>query len=719
MTENELISIIKSHRRDSIGVADGELSSERAEALDHYHGRPYGNEVTGRSQVVSRDLSETVDWALPTVLRTFLQSGTLGAFDPVGPEDEDAADQEAQYTNHVMLKDNNGFMVLHDAIKDTMILKNGYTKRIWDDSEKIEEGEWTGLTMDQVVQLIQKKSYGGAEVEVIGAEVREIEIPGMPALNQAQAIQTPPTIEVVDLRLRTKCKEGKLLWMAVPTEEIRVSKKCRGTLQDSPFTEHVTKKTRTDLIEMGMDEDFVNSLPAFNEDDNDSEKYARDSVTDESDSVNGQSINDRSMDEIEFCEAYIKVDWDKDGRAELRKVVTVADRIPPGSQWNEQIYAVPITGYSMKRVPHRHVGESFDDELKDLQEIFTTLKRQLNDNVYFSNAGEVVINELANVKDFMTRTPGGLKRTKGTSPPQQNVMQLVTPAIVGDLLPVFDFYTKSKEVRTGIRPGSDMDPDILRESTKGAFLEHLNRASQKIELLTRMLAETGVKEDFQQCHAMLQRHQDRSRMVQLRGKWVEVNPSEWKERTNLTARVGLGTGNEEEKRQKLLLLTQLQQQTMAAITAPAPIYAKAHALFSDVVKTMGFDSSDKYSIAPGSPEYQEVKNTPPPPNPDMAKVQGQQQLEQMRMQMQQQTDQMRQEWEARQQAAKMENEKQLALFRAQLEAQLERERMKWKAETDMLIARMNNAAKLDAAQITAQTTLTAQQESASDNAAQD
>ena len=61
LTTRELLAIIESHRADSLGVEDGELSNERALALDRYHGRLYGNEMVGRSAVVSKDLSEAVD----------------------------------------------------------------------------------------------------------------------------------------------------------------------------------------------------------------------------------------------------------------------------------------------------------------------------------------------------------------------------------------------------------------------------------------------------------------------------------------------------------------------------------------------------------------------------------------------------------------------------------------------------------------------------------
>ena len=123
--------------------------------MDHYHGRPYGNEVEGRSAVVSKDLAEAVDWALPSIMRVFTQSGSIAEFDPIGPEDEQLAQQESDYTNQVIMRDNNGFMVLHDAIKDTLLLKNGYVKHFWEETEKVEEVPYTGLTMEQIIQMFQ------------------------------------------------------------------------------------------------------------------------------------------------------------------------------------------------------------------------------------------------------------------------------------------------------------------------------------------------------------------------------------------------------------------------------------------------------------------------------------------------------------------------------------------------------------------------------------
>jgi hypothetical protein len=587
----ELLAIIEAHRADSLGTADGELSNQRATAMDHYHGRPYGNEVEGRSAVVSRDLSETVDWAMPAIMGVFTKSGNIVEFAPIGPEDEALAQQESDYTNQVIMRDNNGFVILHDAIKDTLLLKNGYVKHFWEETEKVSTEEYEGLGLDDLTKLFAELQASGAEVEVIGQEESLIDMGGM-------------LVPVFDVELKIKRKEGKVCIIAVPTEEVRVSKRCRGSLQESPFTEHVTRKTRSDLIELGMLHDFVYSLPAYDSNDNDSETLARDSVSDESDD-DGTSINDRSMDEIEYCEAYLKVDVDGDGIAELRKVVTVGNKIPPGKEWNEPIDAVPLTGFVSKRVPHRHVGESLDDDVADLMEIKTTLYRQLLDNIYLTNNNQWVVNERVNLADFMQSLPGGVKRVRGMEPVSGSYEPVMSTPIVGQIIPVLDMIESVKESRTGINATTTgLDPDVLKQSTKGAFMENMNRASQKIEMITRMLAETGVKEMVKQVHSLLMKHQDKPRVVKLRGKYVPVNPQEWRDRTDLTVKVGLGTGNEEEKREKLMFLASLQEKLGLSFGMVGPKHA--FAMFSDIVEAIGFQMPEKYAMSPDSPEFEQA-----------------------------------------------------------------------------------------------------------------
>jgi hypothetical protein len=696
----DLIAIIGSHRRDALGYEDGGLSNERSKALDHYHGRPYGNEVEGRSHVVSKDLSEAVDWAMPAILKVFVQSGNIAEFEPIGPEDEALAQQESDVTNKVFMQDNNGFMVLHDAIKDALLLKNGYIKHFWEETESAEATQYTGLTLDEVAKLFSDLEGEGATVTVEGQDSRS---------EQIETPIGPQQIEVFDVKLRVTRKEGKVKCVPVPPEEIRVSKRCTGPLSTSPFVEHVTRKTRTDLLEMGMPRSFVDRLPAFSDQDNNTEKLSRDSVTDES-NAGGLAFIDKSMDEVEYCEAYIRVDWDGDGIAELRKVVTVANQIPPGEEWNEEIDALPISGGVPKRIPHRHIGESLDDDISDLQEIKTTLVRQMLDNIYATNNNQWLVNERVNLPDFMQSLPGGIKRIKGMEPVAGAVEPVIATPIMQQIMPAIDYIDATKEGRTGInRATTGLDPDVLKQSTKGAFMENLNRASQKIEMITRMLAETLVRPTMLAVHALLIKHQDKPMVTRLRGKFVQVNPQEWRRRTDIVLKVGIGTGNEEEKRQKLLMLTQMQDRLMPlGLVGPM----QAYSIFADMARAMGFDMPEKYAMSPESPEFQQAQQMPRPPDPivqvkqmelqaDAQKFQAETVVEHQNMQMQAELDRQKAEFNMKQEQLRSQND--VAIEQAKIQAQAELER--WKAELDAQVAlekaRIDAAAKLEIEQVKA------------------
>lgn len=710
LTDKDLVAIIQAHRRDSLGVEDGGLSNERAVALDRYHGRPYGNEMDGRSAIVSRDLSEAVDWAMPAIMRIFTQSGSIAEFDPVSENDEKQAETETDYVNQVIMKDNAGWIVLHDAIKDTLLLKNGYVKHWWEETEKIEEPCYKGLSIEQAQQLMAELQQDGAEVEIKGQD-------------ESVVMTEMGPMPVYDLELKIKRKKGKVHLEAVPCEEIRVSKKCRGSLQDSPFVEHVTKKTRSDLIEMGMEREFVDALPAYSITSTSTQQTSRDSVSDET-NTDGSSNSDRSMDEIEYCEAYIKVDWDGDGVAELRRVVTVGNEIPDGEEWNKPIPECALTGFVAKRVPHRHVGESLYDELGDLQEIKTALMRQLLDNIYLTNNNQWLVNERVNLTDFMTSLPGGVKRVEGMEPVQGAVMAHNSQPIVGQILPVVDYIDGIKEGRTGINKATTgLDPDVLKQTTKGAFMENLNRASQKVEMITRLIAETGVKEMVLRVHSLLIRYQDKQRIIRMKGKYVPVNPQEWQERTDLTVKVGLGTGNEEDKQRKLMMIADLQGKMLGPLgLVDAP---HAFSLFADVVKTLGFESPDKYAMSPESPEFKQKQSQPKPPPPEVmikqmelqaqgqlaqGQAQAQSQLEGLKAQAKQRETQMQLELQAANDARDAERETLKAGYEARL------------AEQQMLLDRYkvdeDNKTKIIVAEIQANVALSGQQAAAEAKAKQ-
>jgi hypothetical protein len=233
---------------------------------------------------------------------------------------------------------------------------------------------------------------------------------------------------------------------------------------------------------------------------------------------------------------------------------------------------------------------------------------------------------------------------------------LETPSnMIEQVLPAMDYMDKIRSSRTGLGPNmAGLDVDELQNVTKGGQLAAMSSASLKIELVARLLAE-GVKEIFTKIHGCLMRHQEGPMNLELSGKWVQVDPSQWRRRTKVNVNVGLGSGNREELRANLMMLGQAQG-AVAQLGLVGP--KQAYATFKQMAEALGFNQPEQFAMDPDSPEYQAhmqaMAQQPHPPDPkvqvaqikaqtdqqmgqldlkrDQIKAQSQQQIEQMRLQ---------------------------------------------------------------------------------------
>ena len=65
MDEARLRAIIKTQINNATGQDGGEISAVRRRLLEYYHGENFGDEIKGRSQVVSTDVSDMVESVMP------------------------------------------------------------------------------------------------------------------------------------------------------------------------------------------------------------------------------------------------------------------------------------------------------------------------------------------------------------------------------------------------------------------------------------------------------------------------------------------------------------------------------------------------------------------------------------------------------------------------------------------------------------------------------
>ncbi len=537
MTDEELLALIASNERSALGssVAAGSavgttfynsaqatttLEIDRYNALNTYFARPLGNEVENQSSVVLPELRDTVEWIKPQLMRVFVASGTPCVFDPECEEDVEQAQVETEGVNHVFMKLNDGLFIIHDFITDALLLRNGYTKTWVEDRETSKRESYSGLTQDQVMELLSDKE--DEKIEVLEQREYPIDLPASvipqpapPPPQPGQPPQPPPMppqgpMTVFDLKIRRTKKEKVIRCVCVPPEEMLISPMAKANLDESPFTCHKTEKTRSDLISDGIDAQLVNSASTGRPNWMEMDALARDVVVDQ---MTMDNPADKSMQTIEVRDVAIRCDWDGDGIAELRQVLVVGDKIAS----NEEIEESPFAAAVSKRMPHRHTGVSLYDELADIQVIKSELMRGGLNNLRLANNGRTAVDwKNCNLTDLMDSRAGGVIRTNG--PPSQVLMPFTHPSnIMEQVIPTMQYVDTWREFRTGVGKDSmGLDADALQNVTKGAALAGMAAAGLKIEMMARCLAE-GIKDTFLKIHALMVRHQDQKMQFQMRG----------------------------------------------------------------------------------------------------------------------------------------------------------------------------------------------------------
>ena len=405
MTDESLISIID--REVGSGGLNGELEDQRRKALDYYNGEPFGNELEGRSSVVSTDVMDVVEWSMPILMRIFGSGDEIGRFEPQNPDDVEAAEQATDYCNYVFFRENDGFKLLYDVMKDALLSKTGIFKIVWKEDEEVERESYEGLSdeefqllvMDDAVEVVEHTAIGGdASIQVESMDEEAM----IDSSIMSESI--PPEHNVTIMR---KVNSGKVDIEVVAPEEFYISRTAR-TIDEANFVCHRTRYTVGQLIELGFDdaEEYVSeSDQRF-----DQEYIARNFLDGTSSKMQQEGDeSDPSMREIWIDEAYIRCDWSGNGITEIRKVWKTGDRII----LNEEVDAIPFTNICPLPMPHKFYGFSIADIVMDLQLIKSTLWRNILDNIYHLNNGRFeCLDGRVNMDDLLTNRPAGVVRVK-------------------------------------------------------------------------------------------------------------------------------------------------------------------------------------------------------------------------------------------------------------------------------------------------------------------
>lgn len=594
ITEEELAALVDSEIRSARSSDNSDLADKREKALEYYNGEMNDLPVIeGRSSAVSRDVSETVNWMLPGIIRVFTASGDMVKFQPETPEDEAFTEQASDYCNHIFSKDNEGYKTLYSGTHDSLLHGNGMGKIYWDDSEICVYADYTGLTEQQVALLADEPG-----VEILAQAEGEPQI--VESVDPETGDPAEMSVPTLDIKIKRVKDRGRIKIENVAPEDFFLSADA-VSIDDARLVGLRSTPTRSELIEMGFDRERIESLTTDETATHSSTEDARHN----DEYILDMSNPDYSQETVELFECYIKVDIDGDGVSEIVQVYfTPGDQADAILDWSV-VDEHPFFEIPCRPIPHRWNAESVYDMVGDLQRIKTVATRQMLDNLYSTNMpqAEVEKDSIANMQALLNPKLGGvILKKRGSAPINWNTVPFIGQAVLG----VISYIDQVKEGRTGVsRNTMALDPETLQNQTATAVQAGRDSAYSQIELVARNQAELGWRPMFRKMLRLVIRNQDRPRTIRLRDKWVKMDPRYWNADMDCEINIGLGTGSRDRDMQMLQVIKADQVALAERLAQVSP--GEALKMLPKVVETMrkSAESAGIKAVDQFFPEYDE------------------------------------------------------------------------------------------------------------------
>ncbi len=592
MTEDELVAHLNNEIESSTGNFNTELSAQREENMEYYLGEKFGNEIDGRSEIVTTDVRDTIEYIMPSLMRIFTTHNNIAEFEPQGPEDVEMAQQATDYVNYVFNKQNNGFKVLYDAFKDALISKTGIIKHFWEEREEIKTDTYENLTEVEYQSVLANDEM---EIIELSKNIQE------KAQTDDFGTLISPEIASYDLKVKCTKKYGQVKVISVPPEEFLVSRRA-SSLENASFVCHRVKKSVSDLILEGYPKSLLDDIPTYTQNNAgyNEERQARYSYDEDSTPADEGKGPSRKV-WIDECYSYI--DYNNDGIAELRKITLGGHTILD----NVEIDSIPFSTICPLPIPHKFHGMSVADTVKDIQLIKSTIVRNILDNMYLTNnARYAVLAGQVELDDLLSSRPGGIVRMRSPNA----VTPLPTPQMSGDAFRMVQYLDQVREERSGVsKMTQGLNPDVLNSHvTTGAVAAVTESSMQRIELIARIFAETGIKDLFRNIYQLIQRYEDRKKVFYLNNKFVPIDVSRWRDNLNCIINVGVGSGSQQTKMQTMsgimtIIQGLIQNGGMNTMVTPQNIYNAV----SEFITQSGYKNPDMFVANPA--------NMPPPQPP--------------------------------------------------------------------------------------------------------
>ena len=577
MTETEINGIVREALMDAVDFVESEIAPDRIRSQRYFDGEVDIGEEEGRSTVVATKVRDTVRAIKPSLMRVFLSTDRAVEYVPAGPKDVQFAEMATKYMQY-KFSELGGYRIINDAFHDALVKKVGIVKAYWDTYTDQEIYEYNDLNDQEYSVIVNEDGVDVLEHSV--TQSMEIDPMGM-------QMEMPRH----DLKISRSTERGDMCIESVPPEEFFVDRGAKR-IEDSYVVAHRTQMRVSDVVAMGYDFEEVSELTGLSTADttaNEEEFERRGYDT----AYTQENVQDPSMRLVAITEAYMKIDVDGTGVAQMQRCIMGGDDYQLLSV--EPCSEVPFAVFEIDPEPHTFFGRSIADLLMNEQDASTMMLRGVLDNVALTNSPQrEIVDGQVNIDDLLNNEIGGIVRTKAPG----MVRDLAVPFVAGQTLVAIQYMDAEIESKTGVtKASSGLNPDAMQSTTAAAVNATIQAAAGQVEVMARNLAEGGMRRLFKLMLKLMIENVDEAVMMRMAGgQYQPVDPRYWNAKMDVTANVGLGTGREDQRSAALAQALQLQMQVYQGYGPNNGLVTMTNIrnTLADMLAVQGVRNADRY-----------------------------------------------------------------------------------------------------------------------------
>lgn len=388
------------------------------------------------SDLVSTDVADTIEWALPSLMKVFTGSDEVITIAGVTEEDDTKAETMQELLVYQLQRQNNFFTVLYNWMKDSLIVGMGIIKCYWERTE--------GYTTETAVlnnEALQALTQTGVTIE---------DIQGPDQFGDFSV-----TYQLPYYRKNAPKLENILVSEFLYSPDAK-------SLEEANFVAHKRKVTMSYLREREAQGVYANI-----DDIRVNGNYNGMNV-DQVEQVIGDNYVDINKDEqtarqeVVIYECYTKIDINNDGILEDMIITICGDTIIRMEQ--NYMGRHPFFAISPTKDPHRiWVKRSYAELIGELQDLKVALTRQIMQNVALTNDPKMLLDESAiNIDDFVQGRKV-IRMKAGHSMNEVAMPMNITP-LAPQTFQFLEWIEGQKENRTGItRYNQGLDANSLNK----------------------------------------------------------------------------------------------------------------------------------------------------------------------------------------------------------------------------------------------------------------